>query len=115
VKDNLNFSLDIFDSIRVTQRAHKEKYYAPVLELMSKIMSAGGISHYEVEGKSFSFTTEQKNGCNCGIFMCMIATALIGLLDVNWYEIDQEFITSKNCRASICASLMTGQIQKPLA
>jgi hypothetical protein len=114
MKDNLNFSLDIFDSIHVTLRAHKEKYYALVLELMSKIMLAGGISNYEVEGKSFPFANVQKNGYDCGIFMCMIAAALTGAIDVKWYEIDQEFITSKNCRASICASLITGQIQKPL-
>jgi Ulp1 family protease len=114
VKDYWSFSLDIFDSIRVQQMAHKERYYAPVLELISKIMLAGGINDYEVEEKSFPFLNEQKNGCDCGIFMCMIAVSLPGMIDEHWFNIDQNYITYKNCRASICASLITGQIQKPL-
>jgi Ulp1 family protease len=81
VKDYWSFSLDIFDSIRVQQMAHKERYYAPVLELISKIMLAGGINDYEVEEKSFPFLNEQKNGCDCGIFMCMIAASLTGMID----------------------------------
>jgi hypothetical protein len=114
MKDNWSFALDIFDSIRVTQRAHKERYYAPVLEFISKIMLAGGINDFNIEEKSFPYLSEQQNGCDCGIFMCMIAASLTGMIDEQWFNIDQNYITSKNCRASICASLITGQIQKPL-
>lgn len=113
-KKSLDFDLDIFDSLRVSQRAHKEKYYARVLELMSKVMLAGGHTNYEVQQKSFPLTGEQQNGCDCGIFMCMIAASLTGIIDVKWFDIDQNYITSKNCRASICASLITGKIQSPL-
>jgi hypothetical protein len=117
MKSNFDFDIDIFDSYCVSQKAQQEKYFAPVLDLMSKIMAAGGHSNYEVQNKSFPFISGggQKNGCDCGIFMCMTAAALAGMIDVNWYEIDQDYITSKNCRASICASLITREIQKPLS
>lgn len=63
---------------------------------------------YAIEGKL------QENGDDCGVFICMWASHLAGKLDGDIEEIDQHFITTSNCRASICASILTSKIQTPL-
>jgi Ulp1 family protease len=57
----------------------------------------------------------QKNGCDCGVFVCIVADLLCGVLNVPLSDIDQAFITERNCRASICASILTGEMVPPLA
>jgi len=57
----------------------------------------------------------QKNGCDCGVFVCIVAASLCGVLHVPLSDINQAFITERNCRASICASVLTGEMVPPLA
>lgn len=57
----------------------------------------------------------QKNGCDCGVFVCIVAASLSGVLRVPLSDINQAFITERNSRASICASLLTGEMVPPLA
>lgn len=55
----------------------------------------------------------QENGYDCGVFVCMIAASLSGVLPFPLSQINQDFITYRNCRASICASILAGEIISP--
>jgi Protease, Ulp1 family len=50
---------------------------------------------------------KQENGYDCGVFVCMIAAVLSGSLKVDIDAISQQYINDSNCRASICASIIT--------
>jgi len=61
----------------------------------------------------------QENSNDCGVFLCMYAAYHSGKFEnkvgcTEAKKIDQTFITSRNCRASICASIMGGQYFSPL-
>lgn len=55
----------------------------------------------------------QENGFDCGVFVCIVAASLSGALHVPLPDINQAFITERNCRASICASILTGDMVPP--
>lgn len=59
------------------------------------------------------FMHKQKNGYDCGVFVCMIAAVLSGNLKVDIDAISQQYIDNYNCRASICASIITGTFISP--
>jgi hypothetical protein len=76
--------------------------------------------HDECDVKDISLREEapssmhkQENGYDCGVFVCMIAAALTGNLKVDIDAISQQYIDDYNCRASICASIITGTFISP--
>jgi len=56
---------------------------------------------------------KQHNCYDCGVFVCILAAILSGALHIPLSDIDQAFITNRNCRASICASLLTDELIPP--
>ena len=61
----------------------------------------------------------QENSNDCGVFLCMYAAYHSGKFGNNdgctqSVQIDQTFITTRNCRASICASILAGRYFSPL-
>eukprot|EP00557_Chaetoceros_sp_GSL56_P013977 CAMPEP_0176476812 /NCGR_PEP_ID=MMETSP0200_2-20121128/264_1 /TAXON_ID=947934 /ORGANISM="Chaetoceros sp., Strain GSL56" /LENGTH=437 /DNA_ID=CAMNT_0017872531 /DNA_START=83 /DNA_END=1396 /DNA_ORIENTATION=+ len=56
---------------------------------------------------------KQHNDYDCGVFVCIMAATLSGALHTPFSDIDQAFITDKNCRASICASILTDELVPP--
>ncbi len=56
---------------------------------------------------------KQYNDYDCGVFVCIMAATLSGALRMPFSDIDQVFITDRNCRASICASLLTDELVPP--
>lgn len=55
----------------------------------------------------------QHNDYDCGVFVCIMAATLSGALHVPFSDINQAFVTDRNCRASICASILIDELVPP--
>ena len=89
-----------------------------ILLQSAKIDAFSKETSVSIQERSFSGPM-QGNSNDCGVFLCMYAAYHSGKFEnkdgcTQSVQIDQTFITTRNCRASICASILAGRYVSPL-